>query len=191
LAPFGLPAGFYIFGPKEMIDELERMGIMVEAYGNGFRGGRVSQEEMIRLFSVAKINLGLNPAPGYFNKNSIGRLLFRRSMNKIVPDFHLIHNFNSLLRRGIPQIKGRHFEIPACGGFVVTSPADDLENYYVPGKETVLHGSMADLAEKIRYYLKHDEEREAIARAGYERTLAEHTYQKRFKALFGQMGLNT
>ena len=45
------------------------------------------------------------------------------------------------------------------------------------------------MLEKIKYYLANDDERIAIAQAGYERTVEEHTYEKRFNDLFVQMGL--
>jgi len=173
-----------------LVKELEGAGITVSVYGSGWSGGRVSDEGMMNLFTQSKINLGLNPAPGYLNKNSLGRLLFRRSLDRIVPDFHIWRNFQSWLRRGIPQIKARHFEIPACGGFVITSPADDLERYYVPDKEIVLYRNVPELVEKIRYYLAHDKEREAIAEAGYQRTLRDHTYEKRFSEIFRRIGLH-
>lgn len=38
---------------------------------------------------------------------------------------------------------------------------------------------MNDAAEKIKYYLKNGDERETIAKNGYERTLREHTIEKR------------
>ena len=46
------------------------------------------------------------------------------------------------------------------------------------------------MIDKIKYYSKRNEEREAIAQAGYERTLREHTYEKRFNDIFKTMGLN-
>ena len=46
-----------------------------------------------------------------------------------------------------------------------------------------------DLIDKICYYLQHEEEREQIARKGYQRTLAEHTYDKRLRLIFEQIGL--
>jgi len=151
---------------------------------------RASDEEMIHFFGVSKISLALNPSPGFLNKNSLGRLLFRRSLNKIVPDFHFYSNIRSWLSRDIPQIKGRHFEIPACGGFLLTGPADDLENFYVPGKEMVLFKDLNDYIEKIKYYLVHDTEREAIAKAGYERTIHEHSYEARFREIFRKLDLS-
>ncbi len=57
------------------------------------------------------------------------------------------------------------------------------------GKEIVTFSDTRDLIEKIRYYLAHDDERAAIAQAGYEHTLREHTYQKRFQEIFRQMKL--
>lgn len=174
---------------QKIVSAIERAGIRVFAYGGGWSGGRVNFSEMIKLFSVAKINLGLNPSPGFFNKNSLGRLAFRHSINRIIPDFHLIRNFKTWIHRGIPQIKGRHFEVPACGGFTIAGKADDIENYYAPDKEMVFYDSVPDLIEKIKYYLEHNEEREAIARAGYERTIRDHTYEKRLSEIFRRIGI--
>ena len=43
--------------------------------------------------------------------------------------------------------------------------------------------TMFECVELIRYYLDHDKEREAIARAGQKRTLTEHTYYQRMQEL--------
>lgn len=175
---------------QNIIGALQRAGIDVAAYGNGWPNGRLGEAEMVRLFSTSKINLALNPAPGWFNQNSLGRLFFRRSVNRIVPDVHLWRNFESWLHRDIPQIKARHFEIPACGGFMITSKADDLQNYYKIGEEIAVYDSIGDLIDKIRYYLTHDSERETIAVAGHKRTIRDHTYAKRFQEIFKIIGLN-
>jgi len=44
-----------------------------------------------------------------------------------------------------------------------------------------------DLIEKCKYYLEHESERVAISKAGYERTLREHTYVHRFRELFQKL----
>jgi spore maturation protein CgeB len=175
-----------------MMAYLESRGIKVVAYGSGWgQAGRISAEERNAIFSFSKINLALNPAPGFWNKNSLGRLAARASLNHIVPDFHLVSNVRSWLHRGVPQIKARHFEIPACGGFMMTGAADDLQNFYGLGKEIVIYDSLDDLTKKIQYYLMpdHEAERAAMARAGYERTIREHTYPQRFKEIFDRIGL--
>jgi spore maturation protein CgeB len=89
----------------------------------------------------------------------------------------------------MPQIKGRHFEIPQTGQFQLTTPADDLTSYFVPDKEIVVASSPGELVEKSKYYLEHDDEREAIARAGHERMLADHQWTHRFEHIFGEIGL--
>jgi spore maturation protein CgeB len=87
------------------------------------------------------------------------------------------------------QIKGRNFEVPGCGGFLLTSGAEDLESYYELDKEIVCFDRSDDLIEKIKYYLAHDDERAAIARRGYERTQRDHTYARRFDDIFRKIGL--
>ena len=80
----------------------------------------------------------------------------------------------------LPQIKGRHFEIPQCGALQVSTPADNLDSYFEPGKEIVVCNDIESLASRITHYLNEDGEREVIARAGYERMQREHQWHHRF-----------
>jgi spore maturation protein CgeB len=98
-------------------------------------------------------------------------------------------NLSTSSQSGANQIKGRNFEIPACGGFQLTGKAARLGEFFVPDREIVSYDSVDDMIEKIRYYLSHDSERQAIADAGYARVMRDHTYERRFRALFHQMGL--
>jgi len=98
-------------------------------------------------------------------------------------------NLNNAADRSFKQIKGRNFEIPGCGGFLLTEMAENLGEYYVPDAEIGVYNSPGTLIEKIRYHLSHEEERAKIARAGYERTMREHTYAKRFDQVFARAGL--
>jgi len=88
----------------------------------------------------------------------------------------------------VEQVKGRHFEINACGGFQLSYYVEGLERMYSIGEEISLFESPEDLIEKTRYYLKHDEEREAMAKYGYLRTLSDHSMEKRFTNLFNLIG---
>jgi spore maturation protein CgeB len=110
-------------------------------------------------------------------------------MDRVIPDAHLASNIESWRHRSVLQVKARHFEIPACGGFMMTAHADDLEHFYAPGKEIAIYEDVDDLARKIEYYLAHDAERNVMARAAYERTVREHTYAKRFDDIFRRIGL--
>lgn len=89
----------------------------------------------------------------------------------------------------MPQIKGRHFEIPQVGRLQVCTPADDLASYFEDGKEIVVAMSPDELIDKLRYYLENDEERETIAAAGRQRMLNEHQWHHRLDNIFREVGL--
>ncbi len=89
------------------------------------------------------------------------------------------------------QIKGRNFEIPGTRSFLLTGRADNLEEYYADGKEVVTFETREELADKCRYFLSRDAERNRIAENAYRRTLAEHTWHHRFEPIFREAGMPT
>ncbi|MCF2940167.1 glycosyltransferase [Paenibacillus alkaliterrae] len=87
------------------------------------------------------------------------------------------------------QIKARDFEVPACGGFLMTGYNPELRAYYEFGREIETYRDAEELISKINYYLIHEEERERIAAAGCKRAREKHSYVQRFENIFKQMGL--
>lgn len=173
---------------KKIIKEIKKSGIRIECWGKGWPNGRVSQEEMIKIFSQSNINLNLTKSSGSLNLRSLAGIFLKKSEGKIKivsPRFWIV-NLKSALDRGKEQIKGRNFEILGCKGFLITGDADNLQDYYQDGKEIIIYKNNKDLIEKIKYYLENEKERERedIALAGYKRTIAEHTYEKRFEEIF-------
>jgi spore maturation protein CgeB len=81
------------------------------------------------------------------------------------------------------QIKARVFEVPGAGGFLMTESAENLDRFYRAGEEIVVYEGISDLADRIAYFLGHQEERDRIAMAGHVRTTLEHTYDARFRQL--------
>jgi hypothetical protein len=71
------------------------------------------------------------------------------------------------------------------GAFQIFPRITGIEDMYEDGKEIVLyeHGNLADLKEKIDFYLSYPTEREQIRRSGFERTLRDHTYTQRWKTI--------
>jgi spore maturation protein CgeB len=98
-------------------------------------------------------------------------------------------NLSNASRGEVEQVKGRDFEVPGCGGFLLTRASPEIGRCYQVGREIACYDDTDDLVAKIRYYLAHDDERDAIAAAGYQRVMAEHTYDRRFAALFDRMRL--
>ncbi len=178
------------YGNRESyINFLKSRQLSAEGYGGGWPSGRVSFEAMLEIFSSSKINL--NFTESYFSwPKQLAKLLVKKELGNYRPNIQYpISNIQSLIGARRPQIKGRTFEIPACGGFLLTGRADNLGEYYIEGKEAVVFNNSQDLAEKCKYYLAHEQERKAIALAGYQRTLKEHTYEHRFRLIFQAMGL--
>jgi spore maturation protein CgeB len=77
----------------------------------------------------------------------------------------------------------RLFEATGVGTLLVTDWKVNLHEMFEPGKEVIAYRTFEECLEMIRYYLEHEEEREAIARAGQQRTLRDHTYYKRMQEL--------
>lgn len=85
---------------------------------------------------------------------------------------------------GYQQVKGRHFEIPGCKAFQLSSNIPELYEYFYPNREIGVFNSDVDLYEKCIYYLTREKEREEIAERAYKKTLAEHTWEIRFREIF-------
>jgi len=78
---------------------------------------------------------------------------------------------------------GRLFEATGTGTLLITDWKTNLHKMFEPGKEVVAYRSAEECAEMVQYYLEHDQERDAIARDGQQRTLREHTYYQRMQEL--------
>ncbi len=92
-------------------------------------------------------------------------------------------NLNITLRsiqRGIPL---RAVDIMGCGGFLLTNYQEDMLQFFEPGKDFVYYESRSDLMDKIDYYLKHEDERRAIAESGHAKVKANHKYEQRLATI--------
>ncbi len=123
-------------------------------------GPPLSDEELIKMYSRSKISLG-----------------FSRVGEKHETEIP------------IQQIRLRDFEAPMSGAFYMVEYMEELEEFFNIDKEIVCYYDKADLADKIKYYLSHDSEREEIRQAGYQRAKNDHSWQKRFTDVFKQVGL--
>jgi spore maturation protein CgeB len=160
----------------DIVGRIRDAGYDVECWGHGWPAGRLDQSEMIRVFSSSAINLNLSNAwqPEYTLRARLGAVVRRIDLDT---------------RPRRDQIKGRNFEVPGCGGFLLTQRVPHLEDYFVEGEEIGVFDNEDDLIPQIRYWLEHPEERAAVAEAGYRRVLAEHTYDDRFEEIFRVAGL--
>jgi spore maturation protein CgeB len=169
---------------SQYIESLKLANLPAEGYGGGWSSGRVDFEQMLEIFSHSKINLNFTESSLEWKKELV-KLVVKKELGRYSFNGHrLVQNIQSLIGKFRRQIKGRTFEVPACGGFLLTGHADNLQDYYIDGKEIVIFKDKNDMIEKCKYYLSHEKERQAIANAGYERTIKQHSYEKRFKEIF-------
>lgn len=79
----------------------------------------------------------------------------------------------------------RVYELVGRGAFIITPRVPELEKEFEYYKEIVPYdfNDYQNLKEKIDYYLEHDEEREKVANAGFERVKKEYLYKHRVKDL--------
>ena len=123
-------------------------------------GGVLSDEDLVKTWSRAKINLGFS---------SCG-------------DTHLSD-------QRIVQVRLRDFEVPMSGGFYLVEHMDELEEFFEIGREIETYRDFGEMADKIRFYLEHEGARETIRCAGLARARRDHTWRKRFEMAFEQMGI--
>lgn len=154
---------------------LKQAGIDVHVWGHGWRAGRLDHEEMVRVFNQSRINLNLSNCVSW----DLRYLLSSPRALKNTLRFLKMHDCKIY-----EMVKGRHFEINACGGFQLSYYVEGLERHYQIGEEIALYSGREDLVYKIRFYLKHEDVRKAIALRGYERTLRDHTMEQRFRKIF-------
>ena len=147
--------------------------------------GSISSEHPTRiryLTDLAKSQLtGENDfSVGYYLRTaephlvSVGLAMHNRGSVWGADMFRLVRRSRIALNVGVDHAKGetgnmRMIETAGLGTFLLTEYQDNIRTYFEPGREVETFASQAELEEKIRHYLAHPGEREAVAERGRER----------------------
>lgn len=142
------------------ITALRAGGVAVSCFGHGTENGVVDAAMVPEIYRTSRISLNFSGS----GQNPGGRG---------GPDQR--------------QIKARTFEVPGAGGFLLTEVAPGLERYFAIGTEIATFDSAGELSARVRHYLDHPDERDAIAQAGHARAAAEHTYEKRLSEILERL----
>ena len=81
------------------------------------------------------------------------------------------------------DVNYRTSESLGCRTFLLTNETDRLKDLFQIEKHLVTYDTPMDCADKARYFLKNDSEREEIQNAGYEHVRNNHTYDHRTQLL--------
>ena len=142
--------GSYAPERGEVLNFLAKSGVSVVVWGNGWeifkpenRNLVITKKPLVNVPNDLRLTKGINAA-----KINLG---FLRKINRDLQT-------------------DRSIEIPACRGFMLAERSVEHEQLFEDKKEAVYFENKTELLNKIRYYLKHKQERIQIAKAGYERT---------------------
>ena len=120
----------------------------------------------VKVFGDARWNKYANYSP---NLTIMGRLLKNEDYCKSLQAFRISLCF--LRKMNFDTQTTRSVEIPACGGFMMAELTDEHLNLFAENKEAVYFSSNEELLKKCLYYLNNEQERNAIAIAGRNRTI--------------------
>ena len=96
-----------------------------------------------------------------------------------------------VLKKPIPIVNLRNFEIPMSGGIQLTLYSDELASYFDNDKEIVMGYSMEECVDKAKFYLSERQytRRKEIRIAARKRAEMDHTWYRRFSKVFEAIGI--
>ncbi len=160
-------------------DERRRFQSDVTFIGGGDDDRAPYFERLVR--AIPELRLHLHG--GYWNRYPKLRRYWRG--NATGRDFRLAVSgakisVNLLRRANRDDHVMRTFEIPACGGFMLTERSATHDELFSEDNEAAFFSSPDELAAKVRSYLGRDEDRVRITAAGHRKiTHGRHTYGDR------------
>ena len=157
-----------------LVSRLQEKGINVEVYGYRWPNGMLVEEKMVEIFQRSRISINMTNCPSWDI-----RYLFsspRSILNRIRSP------------KTYEQIKGRHFEIPACGTLQLSYYVDGLEKVFELGEEIIIYQTPEEMGDKVSFYLEDHKELERVTENGLNRVLKDHVYGHRFLEVFKLLG---
>lgn len=162
----------------------EKYAFDVTYVGNDIKG---IERTMRYLYPATKFNFGLF---GNWNTKIWWTRYYRRVFKRIskgqIPfeDLPLLYNSAKIILNCTLQdnvnwdiITGRTYDILACNAFLITDVVPSAVEKF--SDNVVFTSGGVDLGKKIKYYLRHDDERKKIASGGRKKILAGDTYKHR------------
>ena len=161
-------------------------------YANYFLARKVTQNERFEILKAVSDHFTTklythNPTPELPDVINKGPIDFYDNMPYVFKCSKI--NLNITLRSIKSGIPLRCMDIMGAGGFLLTNYQADFLEYFTPDKDFVYYESIDDLIRKCDYYIKHEDERKAIALNGYNKVKEFHNYKVRLNDIFKIAGL--
>lgn len=159
------------------------LGLIFQTTVLGFKIAELQRRRALtELSKFYKVNVYSNSdVSSLFRVQYCGSVDYWSEMPKVFHMSKINLNFTiPNIKSGIPL---RAWDILGAGGFLMTNYQAEIPLYFEEGKDLVCFDGPEDLKEKVGYYLEHEEERKKIARSGYEKVKANHSYRNRLQQI--------
>ena len=147
------------------LDRLSLLSIMSNKFKTALATSSLAKEER-NLMPKLKVLPGMD----YYTEMPS---FFRKSKINLNPPFRAVWS-------AIPQ---RALDIMNSGGFLLSGYTEELAYYFENGRELVLYDSIEDAVAKAEFYLKNENLRESIQKAGAEKVNREFSYEGRIQEI--------
>ena len=155
------PNSFFVHQCPDEMDNFKIKGIQKE-YDVLFIGNIAGPMHANRLKYLQECGVYNNNINRHHIKNVYGQ-----HHNKLVNQSKINLNFSPVDLSGVSV---RLFKLLASGGFVLTTPWNNMENTFTVGKHFDVFTSVSEMNQKIEFYLNDASAREAIAKNGHALT---------------------
>lgn len=124
-----------------------------------------------------------------FPEGSGARCIGRLDYYADLPRFYAMSkvSLNCTSRQMKGAVNQRVFDVPACGGFVLTDRREQLARLFEPGREVIVYDAPEDIPDLTARCLADEALRRRVSAAARARILAEHTYERRLSELLTVM----
>jgi len=140
-------------GRLESLEQIVKAGFSLKLYGHGYGWNKPLLNSSIKYLAPVSNLWGAD-----YNKALNGAKIALCFLSKL--------NMDTYTRRC--------FEIPACGTLLLSEYSSDLEAIFEPDVEAVYFQNNQELIKKLTFYLSNSNEREKIAKSGYEKVWSGH-----------------
>ena len=168
-------------------DSFSDLGLIFQTTVLGFKIAEIERRRaLIELSKYYRINVYSNSdVSDLMRIRYCGSVDYWSEMPKVFRASKINLNFTiPNIKSGIPL---RVWDVLGSGGFLLTNYQAELPYFFEEGKDLVCFDGIEDLCEKVGYYLKHEEERCAIAESGYQKVKETHLYIERIRTMLAQV----
>lgn len=156
------------FWNRPMIKKDDHMEIPEELWFTEYVPRNILMEQSIKYGSVLSVGLRHK----FYNEIPVSLMKMVDPMaNEFLSDVFSSCKIN-VNSHAWPTYEGylnkRTWLILASGGFQLCDEVNGIREIFTPGEHLVTYSNLKEYEDKLKYYLKHEEEREKIARQGYK-----------------------